>query len=232
MKIKNWSQFQHYKNRKPPWIKVYRDILDDPEWHELNGASAKVLIMLWLIASESDNSTGEIPAIKTLAFRLRTTEQEINDHIIQLSHWIKYDASDLLAERLHDAIPETERETDKRQRRNSVGSKKKITYPDDFEALWKMYPGTAGSKKDAFKEYKKAEIGVEEMIPAIEKQIAFKSQQKKSGEFASSWPHLCRWISKERWNDKMELSNLSSSNRQHEREQFSFPEGEVVSNEL
>ena len=51
MKIKNWSQFQHFKDRRPPWIKLYRDILDDIEWHELDAKSAKVLVMLWLIAS-------------------------------------------------------------------------------------------------------------------------------------------------------------------------------------
>ena len=29
MRIKNWNRFQHFKDRKPPWIKLYRDILDD-----------------------------------------------------------------------------------------------------------------------------------------------------------------------------------------------------------
>jgi hypothetical protein len=55
MKIKNWKKLQHYKDRKPPWIKLYRDLLDDPEWHELSGDDAKHLIMLWLIASEDEN---------------------------------------------------------------------------------------------------------------------------------------------------------------------------------
>jgi hypothetical protein len=27
--IKNWSEFQHYKDRNPPWIKLHRALLDD-----------------------------------------------------------------------------------------------------------------------------------------------------------------------------------------------------------
>ena len=27
--IKNWWKFQHYKDRRPSWIKLYEEILDD-----------------------------------------------------------------------------------------------------------------------------------------------------------------------------------------------------------
>jgi hypothetical protein len=66
MQIKNWKKFQHFKDRKPPWVKLYRDLLDDIEWFELDPKAAKVLVMLWLIASEDD---GNIPTAKQLAFR-------------------------------------------------------------------------------------------------------------------------------------------------------------------
>ncbi len=29
-RIKNWDKFQHFKNRRPPWIKLHREILDQP----------------------------------------------------------------------------------------------------------------------------------------------------------------------------------------------------------
>jgi hypothetical protein len=53
-------------------VKLYRDLLDDMEWHQLEPRAAKALVMLWLIASEND---GQLPEAKTLAFRLRTTER-------------------------------------------------------------------------------------------------------------------------------------------------------------
>ena len=73
-KIKNWSKFQHFKDRKPPWVKLYRDLLDDIEWFELSPVYAKNLINIWLIASEYN---GELPDNKTLAFRLRVKNQEL-----------------------------------------------------------------------------------------------------------------------------------------------------------
>ena len=109
MKIKNWSQFQHFKDRRPPWIKLYRDLLDDIEWHELDPKSAKVLVMLWLIASEDD---GKIPDAKRLAFRLRMTEKDTEASLIKLSHWLEHDDISPISVRHQDDLPETETETE------------------------------------------------------------------------------------------------------------------------
>jgi hypothetical protein len=109
MRIKNWSQFQHFKDRRPPWIKLYRDILDDIEWHELDAKSAKVLVMLWLIASESD---GVIPDTKKLAFRLRMTEKDTEASLIKLSHWLEQDDINVISDGYQGDLPETETETE------------------------------------------------------------------------------------------------------------------------
>jgi hypothetical protein len=109
MKIKNWSQFQHFKDRKPPWIKLYRDILDDIEWHELDPKSAKILVMIWLIASEDD---GKIPDAKRLAFRLRMTEKDTEASLIKLSHWLEQDDINAISTRYQDDLLETETETE------------------------------------------------------------------------------------------------------------------------
>jgi hypothetical protein len=114
MKIKNWTKHQHFKDRKPPWIKLYRDILDDIEWHELDAKSAKVLVMLWLIASESD---GELPSIKTLSFRLRMPEKDVISSCNSLKNWLIQDDISVISERYQvDSVEtetETERETEK-----------------------------------------------------------------------------------------------------------------------
>ena len=94
MKIKNWAKHQHFKDRKPPWIKLYRDILDDIEWSELDGDDAKTLVMLWLIASEN---SGELPDVKTLAFRLRKSTKDVEKQLSRLSKW-------LISERYQDDI--------------------------------------------------------------------------------------------------------------------------------
>jgi hypothetical protein len=108
--IRNWKRFQHFKNRRPPWIKLYRDLLDDLEWHNLPGESAKTLVSLWLIASEGDN--GQLPDFKTLAFRLRTTEKTLKNTLSTLSHWLIRDDIELISERYQDDPSETETETE------------------------------------------------------------------------------------------------------------------------
>jgi hypothetical protein len=125
LKIKGWERFQHFKDRKPPWIKLYRDLLDDIKWHELDGEAAKHLVMLWLIASESD---GELPSIKELAFRLRISKRAVESTVSKLSHWLIQDDIKLISDdktisgRYQDDIsvkvlarvnPETEKETEK-----------------------------------------------------------------------------------------------------------------------
>ena len=88
MHVKNWHKFQHFKDRRPPWIKLYRDILDDLEWHTLDDKAAKVLVMLWVIASEND---GDLPDTKTIAFRLRMDELAVINCCSKLSHWLILD---------------------------------------------------------------------------------------------------------------------------------------------
>ena len=87
MKIKNWSKFQHFKDgsRRPPWIKLYRDLLDNLEWHMLSPESAKILIMLWVVASEDQ---GNLPDIKKLSFRLRVSEDQMVKALKELDGWI------------------------------------------------------------------------------------------------------------------------------------------------
>ena len=83
--IKNGSKFQAVKTRNAPWIMVYRNLLNDIEWHLLSGDHAKALINLWLIAGED---FGRLPSLKNLSFRLRISEDEVKYQISCLSHWI------------------------------------------------------------------------------------------------------------------------------------------------
>lgn len=142
-KIKNWTKFQHFKDRKPPWIKLYRDILDDIDWHELPGESAKNLIMFWLVASEND---GVLPDIKCLAFRLRTTEKAINNTISTLSKWLEQDDITMISEGYQETRLETETETETDIRQ--PGPKTSGPTPADLMALWnkKAHPNLPRAK--------------------------------------------------------------------------------------
>lgn len=77
--IKKWSEFQHYKDRSPPWIKLHRKLLDNIDYYKLSGEAAKALPLIWLIGSEDD---GRIPELRILAFRLRLSES-VAEGVIQ-----------------------------------------------------------------------------------------------------------------------------------------------------
>lgn len=197
-RIKNWKKFQHFKDRRPPWIKLYRDILDNLEWFRLPDASKGVLVMLWLIASEDKTSSGYLPDIKTLSFRLRMTEKNLNNAISTLSSWLEHDDISVISERYQDGSPETERETEKEGDLSSPGG-------DGFEAFWILYPRKVG-KVPALKAWKKLKPDQElkaEILKAVALHRRSEDWTKDGGQFI---PHPATWINQQRWQDELKVA--------------------------
>ena len=170
MRIKNWTKFQHFKDRRPPWVKLYRDILDDLEWHELDPLAAKVLVMLWLIASEND---GRIPDNKTLAFRLRLTELKTKEIIIKLSHWLEHDDINAISEQYQCDRPERETETETKKETKREIATVVACPPDVDQQIWddwkqlrkaKKAPVTETVVKGARKEAAKANMAFSDFL--------------------------------------------------------------------
>lgn len=61
LSVANWEQFQHYKDRTPPWIKLHREILDDYEFSCLQDASKAHLMLIWVLASQLENKIPNDP---------------------------------------------------------------------------------------------------------------------------------------------------------------------------
>ena len=61
LKIKNWDRWQTYRSDRgqPPWIKIHRCVMRNPEWVSLTDAEKGQLLSLWLLAADKD---GTIPA--------------------------------------------------------------------------------------------------------------------------------------------------------------------------
>ena len=110
MKPKNWSHFQHYKDRCPPWIKLHKELLNDRAFMTLPTASKALAPLLWLLASESKDGSFDA-SLDELTFRLRMPETDIKvglKHLIDKGFFL--DDSEVLADCYQDAIPETETE--------------------------------------------------------------------------------------------------------------------------
>jgi hypothetical protein len=99
---KDWTRFQHYKNRAPAWIKFHRSLLDNYDYARLPLACRALAPMLWLLASEYDE--GRITAsTEEIAFRLRTTEAELVEALSPLIERGFFTSDDTLADRKPDA---------------------------------------------------------------------------------------------------------------------------------
>ena len=52
--IRNWDKLQHFKDRDPIWIKLYRALRQNRRWRLLTGDAAKLYIDLMLLAAEDE----------------------------------------------------------------------------------------------------------------------------------------------------------------------------------
>lgn len=149
---RRWADFQHYKNRRPPWIKLHKALLDDREYQRLPLASRALAPMLWLLASESEDGVFEA-ATEELTFRLRQPAKDIDAGLSSLIEagffMVVQTDSTLLADRQQLAVPEksreeTETETDSRSKSAKPRGRK---VSDDLTfAQWAEQEKAAGRK--------------------------------------------------------------------------------------
>ena len=111
LSIKNFKKHQHYTNRRPPWIKLHAEVLDDYAFACLQDASKAHLMLLWVLASKMDN---RIPYdLPFLAKKLGATSPiDVEELVLQGFITVTQDDSTPLAERTQSAMPEAEREAE------------------------------------------------------------------------------------------------------------------------
>ena len=109
--IKNYSKHQHYKDRRPPWIKLHVEVLDDYAFACLQDASKAHLMLLWVLASKLDN---RIPYdLPFLSRKLGATSPiDVEELVLQGFIEVSQDDGKMLAPRKQSAMPETETETE------------------------------------------------------------------------------------------------------------------------
>ena len=161
-RIKNWDQFQHYKDRNPPWIKLHFALLSSEDWVVLDDASRVLAVACMLIASQNDGVVpGNLKYIKRVAYL--NDEPDLTP-LIDCGFLLPLaDASTMQA----DARPETETEEEteknppivppKGDGKTPIAKPKKRRkgardYDPEFLDWWSVYPRRS-QKGDAFDAY-------------------------------------------------------------------------------
>ncbi len=145
LEVVNWDRFQHYKDRRPPWIKMHAELLDDYEFGCLQDASKLHQVLIWLLASQCDNRIPDDP--RWVQRRLNLTGK-VNLQALVDSGFMapcKQDASDTLASCGQSAMPEAEAEAEAEADLTFQGAT-----PDEwFARCWHNYPKRPGNSKKA-----------------------------------------------------------------------------------
>lgn len=117
--IRNWREFQHYKDRNPPWIKLHFSLLSSKDWVMLADASRVLAVACMLMASRSD---GEIDGSEAgLAYLQRVAYLHKIPDLKPLIDCGFLECASKTEQMLQNARPETEvqdlTETEKKQQR-------------------------------------------------------------------------------------------------------------------
>lgn len=146
IKVVNWSSYQSYKDRKPPWIRFHKTMLDNYEFQTMSADARALLPMLWLLASEdNDPVSGCIrDSYEKITFRLRMDKNTFESALIEIekSGFItlhqaienkpcNQSVTKPLQERNSTVTPETETET---ETDNINNNKRGARLSDDWQA--------------------------------------------------------------------------------------------------
>lgn len=208
IKIKNWKDFQHFKDRNPPWIKLHKKILEQRDIMMISDCSFRILIGLWILASEDENKDGVLPSIEDIAFRLRRSTNEINEALQELKPFLIISDIKTISERYQGDIPETEtysKETEKETEKE---------YIDGFENFWKIY-GRIGDKQKALKAWNKIKKGVayEEIINGHTRYAEYCSRTEWYNK-----QHCSTWLNNKSWESEWTVQVFESKQERRSRE--------------
>lgn len=150
--IKKFSTYQHYKTRNPPWIKLYRSILNDYEMRCLPLESRFAYIGLLILASETDNHIP--PDYKFLSERIGYPIKESTlTPLITTGFLLAHHATPALAhgalcssllssseERIDSSSPSLQSSNLKSKKNAGVSTETWMAYAAAFEERWKVKP--------------------------------------------------------------------------------------------
>jgi hypothetical protein len=208
LRVKNWNEFQHYRDRRPPWIKLHRSLLDDFAWHRLPDASRALAPLLWLLASESAN--GVIPYDpETIAFRVHTTRNKVDAAIAPLigAGFLieEQDGSGPLAARKRPAPSESGKETQKEKERDAGARGTPTKVPEDIAAAGRARGGRAAPIAENWRasnvDLAWAAKARPDLTPALlnAETERFRNHAIGNNRLAHDWGHLWRnWVMKAR----------------------------------
>lgn len=210
---KNWSEFQHYKDRAPPWIKLHRVLLDNYEFSCLPIASKALAPFLWLLASEYEG--GRIDGSpEKISFRLRVTPDQFTEALkplVSAGFFICDSAALAECEQQVRLETEGERETEVEAKIPAAPAAAMKSYVVNvaiadvvFETFWSTYPKRDGAnpREPARKRFKAAVKSGADPDSIILSARRYADEMRQKGQFGTPYVAQAQtWLGQQRWFD-------------------------------
>jgi hypothetical protein len=205
---KNWTSFQHYKDREPSWIKLHKGLLTNYEFICLPVASKALAPMLWLLASEYKD--GIIDAsLDKIAFRLSMSRGDLASALTPLIDNGFFDASETLAECKQDACLEKEIQEEnigKRERQKETREVALLFDPTEFATFWDEWPNKVGKPAavKALAAARKRGVPFDVIMDGARRYIRDKPPDRP-------WLNPATFLNQNRWEDRPAPTQISAA---------------------
>lgn len=206
VRVRNFKKFQHYKHRKPPWIRLYFDLLSDQDFFRLRGDVKFQIIAFFMLASQCNNKIStDLEWIRTKIQCAETIDLQALLDTGFIEEW-KPRASTMLATRKQvapNSLSDTDKSREEKSREEPPNPPAPSALDVGFEEFWKCYPRKVG-KTAARKAWSRIhpQNGTREIIfGAVESQKQSAQWQKDNGQFI---PNPATWLNQGRWEDEIE----------------------------
>lgn len=136
--VRNFGTYQHYKDRNPPWVKLYRALLDDADLMCLPDASKWLAVGLLLVSAKYDNKLPNNP--KWVANLLHMETPADLEALVNCGWLTTYDASSALAKGYRR---KRSRGTEKQHMAASPAKRVEVD-PEGFAEAWAAFPKRVG----------------------------------------------------------------------------------------
>lgn len=194
LRVKNWEEFQHYKDRCPPWIKLHRTLIDDFEFSLLQDDAKAHLILIWLLASQHD---GKVPFdANFLQRKLGTTITPDLDALVSAGFLLVEQVASKGASKSQARSKQNARlEEKRREEKNSCAN------AEAFTRFWDAYPKkkNKGQAERTFAKLDPDEALLVAMVEAIGRARKTDQWRRDGGQFI---PYPATWLNAKGWLDE------------------------------
>jgi len=197
--VRNWDEFQHYKDRNPPWIKLHRSILDDYDFGLLSDSSKAHLVLIWILAASSDGTIPDDP--KWVGRRIAATKP-VDLKTLENKGFLIMEQSD--SNLLADCYGNGSTSREEREKRKEEGESEREKFTQEFEdSFWKIWPERK-DRKTALRKFLivRRTVELDILIKGVNQYIKNVETKRANGFSSLNYCGASVWLNGERWNDE------------------------------